>query len=89
MMTLFFRYLLSTALALLLCLAASPVGAAPRSPSETIARDAASSRPFIVGVMRDLLPYESVDPEGVAIGYHVDLVRALAREMNLSIEFHS
>ncbi len=45
-----------------------------------------SNRPIVVGGDRDYPPYEFLDKHGKPVGYNVDLVRAVARELDLNIE---
>ncbi len=61
---------------LLLALIAVPAGNAD-----------AQSRTIRVGISEDFPPYEFVNKRGVADGYDVDLIRAVAEAMAVSVEF--
>ncbi|WP_243439552.1 transporter substrate-binding domain-containing protein [Fundidesulfovibrio soli] len=45
------------------------------------------SRPIVIGGDRDYPPYEFLDKNGQPAGYNVDLSRAIAEVMGLSVEF--
>jgi two-component system sensor histidine kinase EvgS len=45
-----------------------------------------SNRPIVIGGDRNYPPYEFLDKHGKPAGYNVDLVRAVARELDLNIE---
>jgi signal transduction histidine kinase len=83
----FLRHGLFAAVAVLLVIAGILTAAAPPPRAGATAPAGALPPPLVVGLMRDLPPYESVTPEGEPVGYHVDLVRAVARELNRGLEF--
>ena len=70
--------------ALACALAASP-GPAPAQPFEAEA-PAVPAR-VVVGASPDYAPYEFLDRNGQARGYNVDLTRAIAEVMGMTVEF--
>lgn len=48
---------------------------------------AATGKTIVVGADRDYPPYEFLDKEGKPAGFNVDLTRAIAEVMGLSVEF--
>src|ERR1043165_2685264 len=69
------------ALLALLFLCTNPVSA----PAAEM--DVASKPVIIVGGDRDYPPYEFLDKNGQPAGYNVDLTRAIAEVMGMSVEF--
>lgn len=48
---------------------------------------AAVPEPIVIGGEVDYLPYETINASGEPEGFHVDLMRALSREMNVEVDF--
>ncbi len=57
------------------------------SPSLGLGQEREPERPVIVGGDRDYPPYEFINNNGAAAGFNVELTRAIARVMGLSVEF--
>ncbi|WP_243312462.1 transporter substrate-binding domain-containing protein [Fundidesulfovibrio agrisoli] len=76
-----------TALAACLLLAALAL-LAPARPCPAQSREIPGvSRPIVIGGDRDYPPYEFLDKNGQPAGYNVDLSRAIAEVMGLTVEF--
>jgi polar amino acid transport system substrate-binding protein len=58
----------------------------PGAAQPLVAEQAAPSR-IVVGASPDYAPYEFQDASGQAAGYNVDLTRAIAEVMGMSVEF--
>ena len=61
--------------------------AAPRAGAQPL--DDAPGRAVVVGLDRDYPPYEFVDQGGHPAGFNVDLTRAIAEVMGMSVELRS
>jgi len=61
--------------------------AAPRAGAQPL--DDAPGRAVVVGLDRDYPPYEFVDQGGRPAGFNVDLTRAIAEVMGMSVELRS
>ena len=75
---------------LALALAASgAVAAAPRAARAQPLSPELAPNPsrVVVGASPDYPPYESMDRDGRAVGYNVDLTRAIAEVMGMTVEF--
>ena len=75
--------LLALACAACAAVAPRPARGQPLSPELT----ANPSRVVVVGASPAYPPYESMDRDGRAVGYNVDLTRAIAEVMGMTVEF--
>ena len=64
-------------------LLASPSPARPQADPPALA----TKRPIVVGADRDYPPYEFLDRSGQPAGFNVDLTRAIADLMGMTVEF--
>ncbi len=79
---------LITVVALVLALALAACAPATSAPvGETFGGQIAKAGTLIVGTSPDYPPYESLDEKGNLVGFDIEMMNALGKAMNLTIEF--
>ncbi|GEJ56550.1 transporter substrate-binding domain-containing protein [Anaeromyxobacter diazotrophicus] len=73
----------------LLALASAGVLALTAPPARAQPLDEPAGHAIVVGLDRDYPPYEFVDAAGHPAGFNVDLTRAIAEVMGMTVEFRS